>query len=287
MPYSPGPTMPQALIDLALAEDIGSGDVTSLYFIPESRKARAFVAVRKAGVLSGVTIAAQVFSTVDPTLDVEILVQDGSKVAEGALVIRVEGSARSILTAERTALNFLQRLSGVATATAKYVEAIKGTHARILDTRKTTPGFRTLEKKAVLNGGGTNHRIGLYDRAMVKDNHLVAEGGPNAIQTAIYKLRAERPGVEVELEADNLDQVRTFLELDGVDHILLDNMTLEDLRTAVEIRGDESKPQLEASGGVTMQTIREIAETGVDFISVGALTHSAPALDIGLDFTPL
>lgn len=279
--------MPQALIDLALAEDIGSGDVTSLYFIPESRKARAFVAVRKAGVLSGVTIAAQVFSTVDPTLDVEVLVQDGSKVAEGALVIRVEGSARSILTAERTALNFLQRLSGVATATAKYVEAIKGTRARILDTRKTTPGFRTLEKKAVLNGGGTNHRIGLYDRAMVKDNHLVAEGGPTAIQAAIYKLRAERPGVEVELEADNLEQVRTFLELDGVDHILLDNMTLEDLREAVEIRGDESKPQLEASGGVTMQTIREIAETGVDFISVGALTHSAPALDIGLDFTPL
>ena len=287
MPYSPGPTMPQALIDLALAEDIGSGDVTSLYFIPESRKARAFVAVRKAGVLSGVTIAARVFSTVDPDLDVEVLVQDGSKVAEGALVIRVEGSARSILTAERTALNFLQRLSGVATATAKYVDAIKGTRARILDTRKTTPGFRSLEKKAVLNGGGTNHRIGLYDRAMVKDNHLVAEGGPAAIQAAIYKLRSERPGVEVELEADNIDQVRTFLELDGVDHILLDNMTLEELRQAVELRGDESTPLLEASGGVTIQTIREIAETGVDFISVGALTHSAPALDIGLDFTPL
>ena len=287
MPYSCGPTMSQALIDLALAEDIGSGDVTSLYFIPESRKARAFVAVRKAGVLSGVTIAARVFSTVDPDLDVEVLVQDGSKVADGALVIRVEGSARSILTAERTALNFLQRLSGVATATAKYVDAIKGTRARILDTRKTTPGFRTLEKKAVLNGGGTNHRIGLYDRAMVKDNHLVAEGGPPAIQAAIYKLRAERPGVEVELEADNLDQVRTFLELDGVDHILLDNMTLDELRTAVDLRGDDSKPLLEASGGVTIQTIRDIAETGVDFISVGALTHSAPALDIGLDFTPL
>jgi len=287
MLYARGPTMSQALIDLALAEDIGSGDVTSLYFIPESRKARAFVAVRKAGVLSGVTTAARVFSTVDPSLDVEVLVQDGSKVAEGALVIRVEGSARSILTAERTALNFLQRLSGVATSTAKYVDAIKGTRARILDTRKTTPGFRNLEKKAVLNGGGTNHRIGLYDRAMVKDNHLVAEGGPAAIQAAIYKLRTERPGVEVELEADDLDQVRTFLELDGVDHLLLDNMTLDELRKAVETRGDESKPMLEASGGVTIQTIREIAETGVDFISVGALTHSAPALDIGLDFTPL
>jgi nicotinate-nucleotide pyrophosphorylase (carboxylating) len=279
--------MSQALIDLALAEDIGSGDVTSLYFIPETRNARAFVAVRKAGVLSGVAIAAKVFSTVDPDLKVEILIQDGSKVAAGALVIHVEGSARSILTAERTALNFLQRLSGVATSTARYVDAIKGTNTRILDTRKTTPGFRLLEKKAVLDGGGTNHRIGLFDRAMVKDNHLVAEGGPPAIQAAIYKLRTERPGVEVELEADHLDQVRAFLELDGVDHILLDNMSLSDLREAVEARGEGSKPFLEASGGVTLQTLREIAETGVDFISVGALTHSAPALDIGLDFTPL
>lgn len=277
--------MSQTLIDLALAEDIGAGDVTSLYFVPADRTARAFIAVRKAGVVSGVETAAQVFRTVDPSLKVEILISDGSKVAAGALLIRVEGSARSILTGERTALNFLQRLSGVATMTSVYVDAVKGTTARILDTRKTTPGFRLLEKKAVRDGGGTNHRIGLYDRAMVKDNHLVAEGGIPVIQAAIYKLKKERPGVEVELEADNLDQVRAFLEMDGVDHILLDNMTLDELRAAVAARGDSEKPFLEASGGVTLATVGEIASTGVDFISVGALTHSAPSLDIGLDFT--
>lgn len=279
--------MSQTLIDLALAEDIGAGDVTSLYFIPEDRKARAFVAVRKEGVVSGVETAARVFATVDPALQVEVLIQDGSKVAAGALLISVEGSARSILTAERTALNFLQRLSGVATITARYVDAVRGTNARILDTRKTTPGFRLLEKKAVADGGGTNHRIGLYDRAMVKDNHLVAEGGPAAIQAAIYKLRQERPGVQVELEADSLEQVRTFLAMDGVDHILLDNMSLSQLRQAVDARGETHKPALEASGGVTLETLREIAETGVDFVSVGAITHSAPSLDIGLDFTPV
>lgn len=279
--------MSQALIDLALAEDIGSGDVTSLYFIPSGRKARAFVAVRLEGVVSGVETAAQVFRTVDPGLDIEILIPDGSRVAEGALLIRVEGSARSILTAERTALNFLQRLSGVATLTSRYVAEVKATNTHILDTRKTTPGFRLLEKKAVADGGGTNHRIGLYDRAMIKDNHLVAEGGIPAIQSAIYKLKSERPGVEVELEADSLEQVRAFLEMDSVDHILLDNMTLEELRKAVELRGDSRKPLLEASGGVTLATLRDIAETGVDFISVGAITHSAPSLDIGLDFTPL
>ncbi len=279
--------MPHALIELALAEDIGPGDVTALYFIPEARKARAFVAVRKDGVVSGVDVAAQVFATVDPELDVEILIPDGSKVAAGALLIRVEGSARSIVTAERTALNFLQRLSGVATLTASYVDAVKATNTRILDTRKTTPGFRKLEKQAVMHGGGTNHRLGLYDRAMVKDNHLVAEGGPAVIQAAIYRLKNERPGVEVELEADTLNQVRTFLEMDSVDHILLDNMTLDELREAVELRGPNHKPFLEASGGITSKTLPEIARTGVDFISVGALTHSAPALDIGLDFTPL
>lgn len=275
------------LIDLALAEDIGAGDVTSLYFIPEDRRACAFVAVRVDGVVSGVEIAARVFRQVDPELDVEVLIRDGSKVSSGALLIRVEGSARSILTAERTALNFLQRLSGVATLTAQYVSRIKGTSARILDTRKTTPGYRLLEKKAVLDGGGSNHRIGLYDRAMVKDNHLAAEGGLAAVQEAILRLKAEMPAVEVELEADNLDQVRDFLTLDGVDHVLLDNMTPAELVKAVAMRGDRSKPLFEASGGITMQTLREIAETGVDFISVGALTHSAPALDIGLDFETL
>jgi nicotinate-nucleotide pyrophosphorylase (carboxylating) len=277
----------EILIDLALSEDIGDGDVTSLYFIPEERRARAFVAARREGVVSGVELAARVFSKVDPGLEVEILIPDGSRVSGGALLIRVEGKARSILTAERTALNFLQRLSGVATLTAAYVDAIKGTSARILDTRKTTPGYRLLEKQAVLHGGGVNHRMGLYDRAMVKDNHLVAEGGPEAIQTAILRLKADKPEVEVELEADQIVQVETFLKMDGVDHILLDNMTLEELREAVTARGERMTPMLEASGGVNLETVRGIAETGVDFISVGALTHSAPALDIALDFSPL
>lgn len=281
------PDTTELLIDLALAEDIGRGDVTSLYFIPETRRARAFVAVRQEGVLSGVELAARVFSKIDPSLVVEPLIPDGSKVAVGALVMRVEGSARSILTAERTALNFLQRLSGVTTLTARHVEQVKDTHTRILDTRKTTPGYRFLEKQAVVHGGGTNHRMGLYDRAMVKDNHLVAEGGLPALQAAIHALKADHPDVEVELEADTPEQVRDFLTLDGVDHILLDNMSLAELRECVEARGEHIRPRLEASGGVTLDTLRDIAETGVDFISVSSLTHSAPALDIGLDFTPL
>lgn len=277
----------EILIELALSEDIGSGDVTSLYFIPEDRLARAFVATRHEGVVSGVELASRIFSRVDPGLEVEILIPDGSRVSGGALLIRVEGKARSILTAERTALNFLQRLSGVASLTAKYVELVKGTQARILDTRKTTPGYRLLEKQAVVHGGGVNHRLGLYDRAMVKDNHLVAEGGPAAIQAAIQRLKAAHPEVEVELEADDLEQVRTFLAMDGVDHILLDNMSPAELREAVAARGERVLPLLEASGGVTLATLRGIAETGVDFISVGAITHSAPALDVGLDFTPI
>jgi len=277
----------RTLIDLALAEDIGTGDVTSLYFVPEDRIARAFVVARSEGVVSGVEVAQAVFRAVDAALDIAVLIPDGSRVAAGAMVLRIEGPARSILTAERTALNFLQRLSGVASLARRYVEAVAGTGARILDTRKTTPGYRLLEKAAVVHGGGTNHRIGLYDRAMVKDNHLVAEGGLEALQAAISKLKAERPGVEVELEADRLDQFEAFLGLNGVDHILLDNMSLEEMRRAVELRDGRTLPQLEASGGVNLATVRGIAETGVDFISVGALTHSAPSLDLGLDFVPV
>jgi nicotinate-nucleotide pyrophosphorylase (carboxylating) len=219
-------------------------------------------------------------------LDLEVLVPDGSQVAAGAMLMRIEGTARSVLTGERTALNFLQRLSGVATLTARHVAVVKGTGARILDTRKTTPGFRLLEKQAVVHGGGSNHRMGLFDRAMVKDNHLVAEGGAEMIQAAVRRLKADHPGVEVELEADRIEQVRVFLTMEGVDHILLDNMSLAELREAVVLRGERRMPRFEASGGVTLETLREIAETGVDFISVGALTHSAPALDIGMDFVP-
>lgn len=278
--------MSHELIRMALEEDIGGGDVTSGYFVPEDRMARAFVTVRKEGVVSGVELAEQVFREVDPQLEVQVMVEDGSKVAPGAMLMWVEGKARSILTAERTALNFLQRLSGVATLTSRYVSLVKHTRAKILDTRKTTPGYRALEKKAVLDGGGTNHRMGLYDRAMVKDNHLVAEGGIAALQESIRRLKSDKPRVQIELEADRLEQVAEFLEIEGVDYILLDNMSLEELREAVEMRGENNRIQLEASGGVNLDTLAAIAETGVDFISVGALTHSAPALDIGLDFVP-
>lgn len=272
---------------MALEEDIGEGDVTSRYFVPEDRMARAFVTVRKEGVISGVELAERVFLEVDPNLEVQVLVEDGSNVVPGAMLMKVEGKARSILTAERTVLNFLQRLSGVATLTSRYVSLVKHTRAKILDTRKTTPGYRALEKKAVLDGGGVNHRMGLYERAMVKDNHLVAEGGIAVLQEAIRKLKREKPEVEVELEADRLEQVAAFLELEGVDYILLDNMDLEKLREAVGMRDERHQVRLEASGGVNLETVADIAETGVDFISVGALTHSAPALDIGLDFVAL
>ncbi len=279
--------MSHELIRMALEEDIGLGDVTSQYFVPEDRMARAFVTVRKEGVISGMELAEAVFHEVDPSLEVQVLVEDGSKVAPGAMLMKVEGKARSILTAERTALNFLQRLSGVATLTSRYVSLVKHTNAKILDTRKTTPGYRAIEKKAVLDGGGVNHRMGLYDRAMVKDNHLVAEGGIAALQVAIRKLNEEMPQVEVELEADRLEQVKAFLELEGVDYILLDNMDLTELRDAVGMRDERHRVRFEASGGVNLDTVADIAETGVDFISVGALTHSAPALDIGLDFVVL
>jgi nicotinate-nucleotide pyrophosphorylase (carboxylating) len=279
--------MSHELIMMALEEDIGEGDVTAGYFVPEDRVARAFVKIRKDGVVSGVGLAVEVFTEVDPNLEIQVLVEDGSRVGTGAMLMRVEGKARSILTAERTALNFLQRLSGVATMTSRYVDLVKHTRAQILDTRKTTPGYRALEKQAVLDGGGTNHRMGLYDRAMVKDNHLAAEGGLEALQQAIHLVKMEKPHVEVELEADRLDQVADFLKLDGVDYILLDNMSLEELREAVGMRGESHRVRLEASGGVNLETVTAIAETGVDFISVGALTHSAPALDIGLDFVPV
>ena len=198
--------------------------------------------------------------------------------------MEVRGPARAVLSAERTALNFLQRLSGVATLTRSYVEQVQGTRARILDTRKTTPGWRLLEKAAVVAGGGTNHRMGLYDRAMVKDNHLIATNSLGQLQESIRTLKHEHPEVEVELEADTLEQVEGFLGLEGVDYILLDNMSPGELRKAVEMRGKASVPRLEASGGVNLETVGAIAASGVDFVSVGAITHSAVALDLGLDF---
>ncbi len=274
------------LIDMALREDIGSGDVTSEYFVPQGVQCRALMLVKAEGVVAGLEVAQKVFQKVDPDITTKLLVEDGSRVAKGAYVMEITGPARSVLTAERVALNFMQRLSGIATKTAVFVDLVAG-NAGVLDTRKTTPGWRELEKYAVTQGGGLNHRMGLYDRAMVKDNHLVAEHDIDDIQAAISKLKKEKPFVEVELEADTLEQVKAFLKLDGVDHILLDNMSNEQMQKAVAMRGDTKMPKLEASGGVNETTIAAIAKTGVDFISVGALTHSAVALDISLDFVEL
>jgi nicotinate-nucleotide pyrophosphorylase (carboxylating) len=273
----------EQLIDLALREDIGAGDVTAEYFVPAGVQSRAFMLVKDSGVIAGLDIAEEIFKRIDPSIETRQLVKDGSVVSHGTRVMEITGAARALLTAERTALNFAQRLSGVATKTASFVSLTKATNAQILDTRKTTPGWRWLEKMAVRAGGGMNHRMGLYDRAMVKDNHLVAENGLEWLQQAILKLKSEKPGVEVELEADRVDQVEQFLTLDGVDFILLDNMSNAQLREAVALRGD-SGPKLEASGGVNIDTVAAIADTGVDFISVGALTHSAVALDISLEF---
>ncbi len=275
----------EELIKLALSEDFGDGDVTSLYFVSENLQARALMRSRVAGVLSGVRLAEAVFKAVDPSLRVELSRHDGDAVSPGTTVMTIEGSARSILGAERTALNFIQRLSGIASMTRTYVEAIAHTKCRLLDTRKTTPGYRLLEKAAVVHGGGNNHRMGLYDRAMVKDNHLMTDGDAAHLQTCIRRLKEDKPDVEVELEADNLGQVSTFLQLEGVDYILLDNMSVDDMRKAVEMRGDRTKPYFEASGGLTLETAAAAAETGVDFMSFGCLTHSVPSLDLGLDFT--
>lgn len=271
------------LITMALAEDIGPGDVTAEYFVPRTARSHAFIKAREEGVLAGLEVAAEVFRRVSSDIAVRSLLEDGAQVSEGALIMEIRGPSRGILTAERTALNFLQRLSGVATLTRRFVEAVRGTNAQILDTRKTTPGWRILEKEAVLAGGGTNHRMGLFDRAMVKDNHLVAEGKIGKLQAGIEALQREKPGVAIELEADTLSQVGQFLQLTGVEQILLDNMTLDELRQAIAMR-EGSRPYFEASGGVNLDTVAAIAATGVDYISVGAITHSAVGLDLALDF---
>jgi nicotinate-nucleotide pyrophosphorylase (carboxylating) len=267
-------------ISIALAEDIGSGDLTSRYFVgAEERSARIFV--KEPAVAAGVGTGAEVFRRVDPQLAVCVVRDDGSPLAKGDTVLEIRGAVRSILTAERVALNFIQRLSGTATLTRRFVEAVAGTRARILDTRKTTPGLRALEKAAVVAGGGVNHRFGLYDMVMVKDNHLAAGTTPEQLQAAIRTFRAENPGRRVELEADTLDQVRRFLTFTGVDVILLDNMACAQMAEAVALGA--GRVQFEASGGVSLATAADIAATGVDFISVGALTHSAPAIDFSLE----
>jgi nicotinate-nucleotide pyrophosphorylase (carboxylating) len=270
-----------ALVHAALVEDIGPGDVTSKFFVPPEATSRARIFAKQSGVTAGVDVAKEVFQVVDPTLSVHVERHDGVPFEAGDTLLQVAGLTRSLLTAERTALNFLQRLCAIATQTRRYVDAVKPHPVKILDTRKTTPGWRALEKHAVKCGGGTNHRIGLYDMVMVKDNHLLAENRQEDLQAAIEAVRREHPAIRIELEADTLDQVARFLELTGVDVILLDNMAPDTLRQAVAM--GEGRVKLEASGGITLATIPEYAATGVDAISVGALTHSVIALDLSLE----
>jgi nicotinate-nucleotide pyrophosphorylase (carboxylating) len=267
-------------VAIALAEDIGTGDLTSRFFVGEEQRA-ARIFAKEPAVAAGVETAVEVFHRDDPQHTVTVSAKSGSLLQAGDTVLEIGGAARSILTAERVALNFLQRLSGVATLTRRFVDAVAPHRARILDTRKTTPGLRALEKAAVVAGGGVNHRFGLFDMVMVKDNHLAARSDLAALQQAITSFRAEQPGIRVELEADAIAQVRDFLTLDGVDVMLLDNMSTAELAEAVALCA--GRVQLEASGGVTMETVNAIAATGVDFISVGALTHSAHAIDFSLE----
>ena len=274
---------PEAYVDVvarALAEDLdGAGDITSDACVPESTESRAHLVARAEGVLAGIEVAAHVFAVVDPDVSFAAMVEDGGRVTTGQTVAEVSGRARSLLKSERTALNFLGRMSGVATATAALVEAVAGTGARITDTRKTMPGMRLLDKHAVQVGGGVNHRFGLYDAVLIKDNHLAAVGGIEAaVRTARDRVGT---GTVIEVEVDQISQLEELLETDA-DRVLLDNMSPEELRTAVQLVG--GRMSTEASGGVTLDNARSIAETGVDFISVGWITHSPPQLDFALDF---
>jgi nicotinate-nucleotide pyrophosphorylase (carboxylating) len=273
----------RAAVRLALAEDIGSGDATTLATVPANATAKAVMRAREPLVVAGIQFAEIAFRELSPKIKIEKLSRDGIRIAAGKTLLKISGPARAILTAERVALNFVQRLSGVATLTSQFVETIKGTRAQILDTRKTTPGWRRFEKYAVTCGGGKNHRIGLFDMILIKDNHLAAlrNEKPNAIATAISRAQKKFPKLKIEVEADTLKQVEQAVAA-RADFILLDNMDLKQLRAAVKIVNGRAKT--EASGGVNLKTVRAIAETGVDFISVGALTHSARAVDIGLDF---
>jgi nicotinate-nucleotide pyrophosphorylase (carboxylating) len=268
----------ERIVHAALAEDIGGGDVTTEATVPEDATGTAELLVKEPGVVCGLRAAEATFRALDPEIQFEAFTADGDVVDAPTVVARVSGSERAILTGERVALNFLGRLSGIATLTRRYVQAIDGTGAAVLDTRKTTPGLRALEKYAVVAGGGRNHRFGLDDAVLVKDNHLRAAG---SIAAAVELVRGATD-LPVEVECDTLDQVREALGA-GVDAILLDNMSLEQLRRAVVLAGGRAR--LEASGGVSLDTIRPIAETGVDEISVGALTHSARALDVSLELT--
>ena len=270
-------------VQAALAEDIGSGDATTLATVPETATARAVMRAREPLVVAGLDFAEAAFRELSAAIKIERLAKDGQRVNGGEILLKISGLARAILSAERVALNFVQRLSGVATLTAQFVDAIKGTPAQILDTRKTTPGWRRFEKYAVTCGGGHNHRLGLFDLVLIKDNHLAAlrDAQPNAIVAAVRRAREKYPQLKIEVEADTLEQAGQAAAA-GADIVLLDNMNPVQLRLAVQkVKG---RAKTEASGGVNLAGVQTIAKTGVDFISIGALTHSARAVDMGLDF---
>ena len=274
----------RALVRLALKEDIGKGDITSKLTVPKPAQALALIMAKEDAVIAGLPVAKLVYEIVDPALAFDGLLQDGSRVEYGDILVKIQGSARSILAGERVALNFLQHLSGVATLTAKYVEQVQGTSAKILDTRKTLPGFRVLDKYAVRMGGGTNHRMGLYDMVLIKSNHVELAGG---IGNAIRKIkRSNGKGTKVVAEVRNLNEATEAL-FASPDRLLLDNMSLDKIRDVVALvetsnRAREVKTDLEVSGGINLDNVRAIAQTGVNFVSVGALTHSARAVDLSL-----
>ncbi len=267
------------LIDLAFAEDIGDGDHTTLCCIPEDAMGKSKLLIKEDGILAGVEVAKKVFARFDSTMEVEVFMGDGSRVKKGDVAMIVTGKIRSLLQTERLMLNIMQRMSGIATMTDRYVERLKGTKTHVLDTRKTTPGMRMLEKQAVKIGGGVNHRIGLFDMILLKDNHVDFSGGiKNAITRCHKYLEEKGLNLKIEIEVRSFDEIRQVMECGGVDRIMLDNFSVEDTRKAVEMIG--GKYETESSGGITFDTIRDYAECGVDFVSVGALTHSVKGLDM-------
>lgn len=267
------------LLDLAFAEDIGDGDHTTLSTIPAEAKGKSKLLIKESGVVSGIEIAEKVLKKLDPSVRMEVFIKDGSEVNPGDIVFVAKGPVRSLLMAERTLLNIMQRMSGVATMTKKYQDRLKGLKTKVLDTRKTTPGMRMLEKEAVKTGGGENHRIGLYDMILIKDNHIDFAGSlEKAVERAKEYCRVNNKDLKIEVEARNLDDVRKLSEMEGVDRIMFDNFTPELTKEAVKIVG--GRKETESSGGITIENLREYGETGVDYISVGALTHSVKGLDM-------
>ena len=267
------------LIDLAFAEDIGDGDHTTLCCIPDTAMGKSHLLIKEDGILAGVEVAKRVFARFDPTMQVEVLIGDGAHVKKGDIAMVVTGKVRSLLQTERLMLNIMQRMSGIATMTAKYVERLKGTKTHVLDTRKTTPGLRMLEKQAVKIGGGMNHRIGLFDMILLKDNHIDFAGGlANAINRCHEYLKEKGLDLKIEIEVRNFDELQQAMDCGGINRIMLDNFSVENTKKAVEMVA--GKYETESSGGITFDTIRDYAECGVDFISVGALTHSVKGLDM-------